>query len=274
MSKEKEEINDLLRFMDDYCEIVISGFRERWAKWEIELYNSETYEAIGGLLSRQVTLSVNLAISPTIWNGHIAPLILRSMTDAHITLAWILLDPDQRAKKYILYGLGQEKLYIEHLKNEDQEDDERVKRMIEVRESWLNSQRADFLTEVNVGNWAGLDTRKMATEADCSGLYKFAYTPFSGVAHNMWQHISKYNLIPCKNPLHKYHQVADILKIGSDPDYVYRSAKYVDRSFEAFDEKYKLEITTPMPHDWFVEEFNKLHEKPIEDNLEEVDIGT
>ena len=235
MSKERKEINELLKFMDEYCDIVISGFRERWEKWEIELYNSETYEAIGGLLSRQVTLSINLARSPKIWNGHIAPLILRSMTDAHITLAWILLDPDERAENYILYGLGQEKLYIEHLKREAS-DDKRFQRMIQLRESWLNSQRADFLTEVNVGNWAGLDTRKMAAEANCSGLYKFAYTPFSGVSHNMWHHISKYNLIPCKNPLHKYHKVADILEVGSDPDYVYRSAKYVDRSFEAFDE--------------------------------------
>ena len=32
-------------------------------------------------------------------NGHIAPLILRCMTDAHITLAWILNDPQERAKK-------------------------------------------------------------------------------------------------------------------------------------------------------------------------------
>jgi len=274
MNKEKKEISDLLRFMDEYCEIVISGFHERWEKWEIELYNSEIYEAIGGLLSRQVTLSTNLAVSPIIWNGHIAPLILRSMIDAHITLAWILLDPYERTKKYILYGLGQEKLYIEHLKSEVDEDDALINEMIQARETWLNSQRADFLTEVNVGSWAGLDTRTMAGAAGCTGLYKFAYTPFSGVVHNMWQHISRYNLLPCDNPLHKYHQVAKILEFSPDLDYVYRSAKYVDRSFEAFDKKYKLKITTPMPHDWFVEEFNKLHKKPIEDNLQEVDIGT
>jgi hypothetical protein len=274
MNNEKNDINSLLKFMDEYCEILVSGFRERWAKWDIEIYNTETYEAIGGLLSRQVTLSINLASSPQIWNGHIAPLILRTMTDAHITLAWILLDPDERAKKYILYGLGQEKLYIENLKSEAHDEDDLIKRMIEVRESWLNSQRADFLTEVNVGSWAGLNTREMASEADCQGLYKFAYTPFSGVAHNMWQHISKYNLVPCRNPLHKYHQVPDILEPPTDLDYVYRSAKYVDRSFEAFDKKYNLDITTPLPHDWFVEEYKKLYKKPVEDNLEQIDIGT
>jgi len=274
MNKKNNDIKSVLMFMDKYCSLIIEGFRERWKKWEIEIYDSETYEAIGGLLSRQVTLSISLASAPQIWNGHIAPLILRAMTDVHITLAWILLDPKERAKKYILYGLGQEKLYIEHLKSEAVEEDNRINLMIEVRESWLNSQRADFLTEVNVGNWAGLNTREMASEADCQGLYKFAYTPFSGVAHNMWQHISRYNLVPCNNPLHKFHRVADILDVPSDPDYVYRSAKYVDRSFEAFDKKYNLPISTPMPHDWFVEEFKKINKKPIEDNLEVIDTGT
>jgi hypothetical protein len=274
MSQENNGIESLLIFMDEYCSLIVEGFRERWNKWEIEIYDSETYEAIGGLLSRQVTLSMNLASAPQIWNGHVAPLILRAMTDAHITLAWILLEPTERSRKYILYGLGQEKLYIENLKSEVVKDDKRANLMIEVRESWLNSQRADFLTEVNVGNWAGLNTRQMADEADCQGLYKFAYTPFSGVAHNMWQHVSRYNLVPCKNPLHKYHRIADILNLPSDPDYVYRSVKYVDRSFEAFDKKYNIPISTPMPHQWFVEQFEKINKKPIKDNLEIMDTGT
>lgn len=274
MSKETNDLESLLIFMDEYCSLIIEGFRERWGKWGIEIYDSEIYETIGGLLSRQVTLSMNLAAAPQIWNAHVAPLILRTMTDAHITLAWILLDPKERAKKYILYGLGQEKLYIEHLKSELVAEDNQTNLIIEARESWLNSQRADFLTEVNVGNWAGLDTRQMASEADCQGLYKFAYTPFSGVIHNMWPHVSRYNLVRCENPLHKYHRVADILNAPSDPDYVYRSAKYVDRSFRAFDNKYNLAIQTPMPRDWFMREFKKINKKPIKDNLEVIDTSS
>lgn len=260
MTEENHNVTDLLPLMRNYCSIVESGMKERWEKWDVEIYDSETYEVIGGLLSRQASLSIYLAMSPPAWNGHIAPLILRCMTDAHINLAWILREPKERAKKYILFGLGQEKLYIEHLKANSDVDDEQIQEMIEIREGWLNSQRRDFMTEVNVGNWAGINTREMAKEADCEGLYKFAYTPFSGVAHNMWQHISVYNLKPCDNPLHKYHKVPEILEAGIDPDYVYRSAKYVDRSYEEFDNTYKLSIDTPMPHDWFVDEINKFYD--------------
>jgi len=98
----------------------------------------------------------------------------------------------------------------------------------------------------------------MVSEAGCEGLYNFAYTPFSGSAHNMWQHVSLYNLKPCLNPLHKYHKVPNIADAPIDPDFVYRSAKYIDRSYELFDSTFKIDVKTPLPHDWFVDEYNKL----------------
>jgi hypothetical protein len=53
--------------------------------------------------------------------------------------------------------------------------------------------------------------------------------------------------------------VPTIRKVPIEPDFVYRSAKYISRSYEAIDQKYKLDIETMMPIDYFVEEFNKLH---------------
>ena len=70
--------------------------------------DKHVHEAIGGLLARQATLAIELARSPMMWIGNVAPLILRCMTDAYITLAWILDDRGDRAKKYTEYGLGQE----------------------------------------------------------------------------------------------------------------------------------------------------------------------
>ena len=257
----KQKIGKIQKFIYAYCKNVENGLNERWRKIPVNLYHSEIYEAIGCLLARQATLTIYLAMSPTIWNGHIAPLILRCMTDAHITLAWILIEPHIRARKYILYGLGQEKLQIEHLiaKNEE-EHNERIEQMIEVKRIWLNSQRIDYLTEVDVGNWAGLNTREMAKEANCEGLYNFAYTPFSGASHNMWQHVSIYNAKQCANPMHKYHLVPDIIELGSDIDYVYRSAKYVTRSYIEIDKKYDLKIKETLPLNFFKDEYDKFNE--------------
>ena len=135
---EAEYSQKLMLIMKEYCTFVLTALDERWNNFPIELSASEGFEVIGGLMARQATLTIQLAENPGIWNGHIAPLILRSMTDAHITLAWILSgDFQERSRKYILYGLGQEKKLIEHLKNEDDAD---MDAYIELKEKWHKKQ--------------------------------------------------------------------------------------------------------------------------------------
>lgn len=261
----------IIDMMDRYCEAVQLGLSERWSKLEVDLFNTAPHEVAGALIARQATLTVQLARSPGNWNGHIAPLFLRSMVDAHISLAWVLRDPEVRATQFILYGLGQEKLILEHLKQHQADaanPDDRMAEMIEVREGWLNSQRHDFMTEVNVGSWSGQNTREMAEEADCSGLYKYAYLPFSGVTHNMWQHIAIYNLKPCTNALHKYHRIPSMDDMPLDPDYVYRSAKYVSRSYELFDSVFGTTCDSELPVEWFVREMNALTGEDIDPLVE------
>jgi hypothetical protein len=262
--------DNIMKVMASYIDIVQEGLDERWKCIAIELYEPEPQEVIGAILARQATLTTQLADAPQVWNGHIAPLILRCMTDAHITLAWILKEPIERAKKYILYGLGQEKLYIEHLKSgKASGEDSIVDQLIEVRENWLNSQRHDFLTEVDVGSWSGMTTREMAEEAGCKSLYNYAYLPFSGVVHNMWQHVGIYNLKQCRNPLHNYHRVPIVARAPLDLDFVYRSAKYVSRSFKAVDEKFGLACEIPYPVTWLSDELEKLSASTAEKKQEE-----
>src|SRR5579864_2361186 len=76
----------------------------------------EVFNVLTALLARQATLAIELAFAPQLWNGHSAPLFLRAMTDVHITLSWIHLDPKARARQYIQHGLGQAVLELEHRK--------------------------------------------------------------------------------------------------------------------------------------------------------------
>jgi hypothetical protein len=221
--------------------------------WKIDLTKTELYEVVGGLLARQVTISTELAKAPQIWNGHIAPVILRTMVDTYITLAWILEKPLERSRQFILFGLGQEKLTLEHHKAEISsrgkklEDHPYVKQM----EDMLNSQRYTFLTEVNVGSWSGHDVRKMADEADCLDLYHFAYTPFSAATHSMWHHIVRYNLRYCNNPLHKYHRIPVAPEVPHDEDFLYRAAKYAAKTFDLFRRKTDVKPNVPSAFDRF-----------------------
>jgi len=259
---EKSDWQELVAMADQYVQMVRDELAERWDNWTLDLVNREMFEVIGGLLARQVTLATQLAHAPSIWNGHIAPIVLRTMTDTYISLAWILGDPLDRAQKFILYGLGQEKLNLEHRKvalaadGYNPDDDP----LVEATETWINSQRYTFLTEVNIGSWSGKSTREMADEAGCLDLYRYAYTPFSAATHSTWVQVSRYNLVTCPNPLHGYHKVPiDPLVNYIDPDYLYRAAKYVDKSFRLFDARTGVKTSIPSALDALAESLKEFY---------------
>jgi len=252
-------LNEIISdFIQGYRKICIKGFEERWRSVKIEIYNNYISETIGALMARQATLSIEMASAPTTWNGHVAPLFLRCMIDAYITFAWILANPKERSKKYIEYGLGQEKLFIEYLEEALEEEldayeSESLQKMIKIRKAWLNAQLADWATEVNVGSWSGMSTREMAKEIGRESIYKHAYVPFSGVAHNMWQHVGVYNVETCLNPLHKGHLVPKIRQIPIHPDFMYRSGKYLSLTYELFDAKMGVDCDVPLPVEYIIE---------------------
>src|SRR2546425_493798 len=112
-----------------FCRNATVELEARWEAWSLNLKQREMHEVVGGLLARQVTLATEITQTPGIWNGHVAPVLLRSMVDTHITFAWVCGDPQERSRRFIRFGLGQAKLEIEHRKAqwEGREPDEREK---------------------------------------------------------------------------------------------------------------------------------------------------
>lgn len=216
----------------------------RLKKWPTDLSHNEIHEVIGALLARQVTLAIQLASCPSNWNGHVAPLFLRTMADVFINIAWVLRDPDDRAKKFILYGLGQAKLELEHRRASLATRKIRHGEIeyIQLQEDWINRQRATFLTDVNLGSWSGLSTRTMADEAGCIDFYNYVYTPFSSCVHSTWLHVAKYNLGSCINPLHRYHSIPAIIDAPIDPHYLHLAARYLQKTFAKFDDVFSKSI--------------------------------
>jgi len=250
----------LEKIISDYIDAVRLENTARWKQWRLDLTKPELHEVVGALMARQVTLATQIARSPETWNPHIAPILLRSMTDAYITLAWILKDPLERSRKFVLYGLGQQKLMLEHRKATLSADgkDPAEDPIVKAGEAWLNAQRFEFLTEVNVGTWSEVPVRNMAEEADCLDLYRYAYTPFSSATHSMWHHISRLNLEVCENPLHRYHKVPVDPDLGPDVDYFYRAAKYVEKSFSLFDQIFSIQSGVPSAFEKLADDLSSL----------------
>ena len=149
--------DNFLKTVNRYENLVNQAIIKRWNKLPKEIFHQHNIEVLGALLSRQASLAKRIAREPTNWDFHIGPILLRAMIDVHITLTWILKNPDDSSKKFIEYGLGQEKLQIEHLEDETDENDDKplLDILINARKSWLTDQRYSFLTTVDVGSWSG-----------------------------------------------------------------------------------------------------------------------
>lgn len=256
------DAHPLLKFGIDYEKYAWGIVDEIWSKLPIDIYADECFSILGALLARQCNLATTLASNYFLWDFRAGPLFLRPMTDAYITAAWILKDPDDRARKFILYGLGQEKLRIEHFKSildkHEPEDRKMFDKVIEAREGWLNSQHFSFLQHVDIGSWSGISTREMAEQAGCIDLYNFAYTPWSFAAHGTWNHVGTFDAVPSREPLHKYMWQPFNGDFGRHPDVIFNATKYFDKLCRLLVNNFDLQLTVPLPMRWFRARFAEL----------------
>jgi hypothetical protein len=215
--------------------------RARCEEYKPDFQAPEVFNVVTALLARQATLAIELASAPQLWNGHSAPLFLRAMTDVHITLSWILLDPRVRARQYIDHGLGQAVLALEHRKKEmecaDADSKEKLAKIISAEEDWINAQKWSFLVDVNVGAWSGKTARQMSEEAGILDFYNYVYTPFTQCVHSTWYHVGRYNSGPTESPLTRQLWMPRMAESISDIWNLHLAAKYLDKTFGMFDEK-------------------------------------
>jgi hypothetical protein len=249
---------DLQALIDAIEAKVRQELRVRCEAYSPDFAAPEVFSVVTALLARQATLTIELVSAPQLWNGHSAPLFFRAMTDLHISLTWILMDPTKRAQRYIDFGLGQAVLALEHRKSglelAGADEKEMLKAINSADESWINSQKWNFLVDVKVGAWAGITTRQMAEETGLLDFYNHVYMPFSQCAHNTWYHVGRYNSAPSKNPLTRQLWVPCICDASSDLWNLHLAGKYLDKTFNTFDEKALGRGPASNIRDWIYDE--------------------
>jgi hypothetical protein len=257
-------LQELSIIIKNYLSDIQSELKIRWNNWEVEYEKKELYEVTGGLLSRHIHLTTYFLQSSTNWNSDFAGIFLRVLVEAHLNLAWILKEDSlNRAKQFIEYGLGQEKLLREKYKLALEKDGklEQFKEAFKKEEHYWNQERYNYLTNINLGGWAGISAYQMAKEIGDEDFYNIVYSPFSNSVHSTWNHIIKFNVERSKNPLHGHIKVPSFKLLSPDIHYVELTAKYLQMSFDVADKAFPLKISIESSREKLLSEIDRLTEK-------------
>jgi hypothetical protein len=233
--KQKESLDKIYIIVREYQKKLFKEIEDLWWETKVNISSPIKDEVLGGLIARQARLATAIITNDYLWTLDLGRIIQRCMVDTHITLKWLIKEGKKEDyEKFIEYGLGQEKLLLEHLKIRLDESDPEFKeksKEIEYRKGWIDSQLLTNFLPVNIGNWTTKNIRKMAKETDCIDIYNLSYAPFSNAVHGMWNTLARINLKFCINPLHKFHRIPSL----EDPPVYFgiitQTAEIMDLSF-------------------------------------------
>ncbi|WP_231031169.1 DUF5677 domain-containing protein [Sphingomonas sp. IC-56] len=134
-------------------------------------------------------------------------LLVRTLVEIYITLSFLIKkDDDVFWKRYRNYGSGQAKLAYLKLIDLDSDEVPSYVRLNELEEL-ANEDRWQEFVEIDLGNWAKLDLRRMSEEAGVKDVYDRYYSWPSGFVHGQWSAVRDTVFDLCVNPLHRYHRI-------------------------------------------------------------------
>jgi hypothetical protein len=193
-------------------------------------------EVLGGLLARQAALACTLATEPGVWAVDIGYILLRCMAETHVAIAWLSrFGQAEHFDKFVEYGLGQDKLLLEHLRSVTPEHaSSGWKAGLQQFEEMIARERYPHLLTVDLGQSLPKTVRDMAEECDCRHIFTLKYQPYSGNVHGTWNALRRYHLVPCANPLHGGHRVPQFRYRMGDSWLAVSAVRLLDETFSCW----------------------------------------
>jgi Family of unknown function (DUF5677) len=224
-----------------------------WSSSTPNLALPQKGEVLAGLLAREARLVCAMASDTFLWTPDIGEIVLRSQVEAHVNLTWLIrCGKAKDFASFVEYGLGQEKLAVEHLYARVQEKgtgvpggEEHVRERLRV----VNNEIFSAFLPVNVGDWINKSVRERAQEAGLDDDYNLLYLPASSVAHSAWNSLTQQNLRRCANPLHRFHRMPVIRDFPAIPELFMRAVELMDESLEVWAGDLGVQRKTPTAAD-------------------------
>jgi len=191
----------LLHFFNAYAELTDLFFNTmRSGTLDIK------FEIVFGLGLYALALFSELITGHSNDTGLTGRLILKSLVDCRVTLAYLLKKDDPTLyERFRGFGTGQAKLAL--LKIQELEGDIPSFVTEEVLNFLANEDIYQEYVTIELGNWCKEDLRSMSIDSDTKDDYDKYYGWTSGFSHAQWSAIRDSCFITCFNPLHKLHRI-------------------------------------------------------------------
>ena len=159
-----------------------------------------------------------------------AKLSLRMLAEIYITFKYLITVGDKKLwDVYRTYGAGQAKLTF--LKLDEVLEDQPGYLKKESVEALANEDMYMDFQNIDIGNWAKTDLRKMSQKAGCKEVYDAYYSWPSSYAHGQWCAVRDVVFTTCHNPLHRLHRIprlAPRYEDGAEKDLILLINKILD----------------------------------------------
>ena len=159
-----------------------------------------------------------------------AKLALRMLAEIHITFKYLISVGDKKLwDVYRAFGAGQAKLTF--LKLDEVLEDQPGYLNKESIEALANEDMYMDFQNIELGNWAKTDLRKMSQVAGCKDVYDAYYSWPSSYAHGQWCAVRDVVFTTCYNPLHRLHRIprpAPRYEDGAEGDLILLFNKILD----------------------------------------------
>lgn len=203
------------KFRDEFqaaVEETIEQFERVHRKADPDLYVPDRNEVLTGITARHVRAMDAMARYPALWADEQGTFVMRNLLEGRIVLRWLVHKRDPALfTKFKNYGRGRLKLQVLHLREYRDKvgrQGESLDDYLKYQEEVLNRDTWEEMLDISLnGNFAGVDTRRMATAVGMEDEYKLLFAPLSSKVHGEWASLDRQVMVPCENVLHRQHRI-------------------------------------------------------------------
>lgn len=208
----REEMDAFRSDLQTAVDEISAQFGRAHTQADPDLYEPDRNEVLTGITARHLRAVDAMVRYPALWTDEQGTFVMRNLLEGRIVLRWLIHKDDPTLfRRFKDYGRGHLKLQVLHLReyrDKFGKDGEPLDDYLQYLEQLLNRDRWEEMQDISLdGNFAGVDTRRMALAVGMEDEYRLLFAPMSSDVHGEWASLDRHVMVACENVLHRSHRI-------------------------------------------------------------------